>query len=118
MMPPYAYRDARLNAPIHIQGRIVSYDGLLTVRVSRVLKGFSRLMWPGRTIKLRVSIQQPGPLLLGGTIYTPESTVRGARFVEAFLDGDPPEVVWDQIKFFTAAPPRFTGDPSEESFIW
>jgi hypothetical protein len=118
MMPPYAYRDARMNAPIHIQGRILGYDGLLTVRVTRVLKGFGRLMWPGRELKLNVSIEQPGPPILGGTIYTPQAVVSRARFVEAFLGGVPPDVVWDQIKFFDKAPPRFTGDPAEERFIW
>jgi hypothetical protein len=116
MMAPRYYRDARLGARDHIAGRIVDRHGsVLDVRVEKVFRGRLRV---GSTVCLHVSISSDGPPVPGSRIYAPALTLDTARFVEAFLDGDPPDVVMDQIKFFAQRTSRPTGDPAIESFLW
>jgi hypothetical protein len=116
MMAPRYYRDARLEARDHIQGRIVDRrDSVLHVKVEKVFRGNLRV---GSVVRLHVSISSDGPPEPSGRIYTPAAIRDAAAFVEAFLDGDPPDVVMDQIKFIAQRTPQPTGDPTIESFLW
>jgi hypothetical protein len=116
MMAPRYYRDARLGARDHIAGRIVDRHGsVLDVRIEKVFRGKLRA---GSIVRLHVSLSSDGPPMPGSRIYTPADTLDAAPFVEAFLDGDPPDVVMDQIKFIAQRTSRATGDPAIESFLW
>jgi hypothetical protein len=116
MMAPRYYRDARAGARDHIQGRIVDRRGsVLDVRVEKVFRGKLRL---GSIVRLHVSISSDGPPELGSGICTPADVLDAAAFIEAFLDGDPPDVVMDQIKFIAQRTSQPTGDVTIESFLW
>jgi hypothetical protein len=118
MMAPVYYRNARMTAQHHILGEIVDRrDGHVTVAVVRVFRGKLKR---GRRLTLRVHYSAPemGGVILDGRIRVAESFVSDARYVEAFLDGDPPDVVMDQIKFLKQKSWRPTGDPTLESFLW
>ena len=65
---------------------------------------------------MHVRPDQPTPF--DSILYVDRDLVVQARYIEAFLDGDPPDVVWDQIKFLCKATWRSTGDPSREGFLW
>ena len=115
MMPPYAYRDARMAARYHIQAKIVrNFGSTVEVKVVRVFRG---LMWPGTKLTLYVSLYPDTPPPPGGTIYTDPSLVASARYIEAFLD-DNRQVVLDQIKFLKRPTLWPTGKPAEEGFLW
>ena len=116
MMPPGAYRDFRMAARDHIQGEILGRQGaFLTVRVRRVFRGPLR---KGAILNLGISILPDGPVPIGGTLYMYPETVDRARFLEAFLDGDPPDVVRDQVKFIDKISWFPRGDPKVESASW
>jgi hypothetical protein len=122
MMAPEVYRDARMAAKYHILGRIVERrPGSIDVRVTRVLRGkLDVKLWFGPTLTLQVHESHPAADLTppGGTIYVDPGHLDRAAYVEAFLDGDPPDVVLDQIKFFSGKQRRPTGDPSIAGFLW
>ena len=116
MMPPGAYRDARVRAAHHIQAEILQcWGGTLSVKVRRVFRGPLKR---GARLMLNVSVPPEGPMPIGGTLYWDAASVARAKFLEAFLDGDPPDITWDQVKFL----PRITwwpvGDHRRESPGW
>jgi hypothetical protein len=118
MMAPYYYREARLRARDHIAGRIVERHGsMVHVRITNVFRGRLRV---GSVVRLHVSLadESGGPPELAGRINIPAAVIAAAPFVEAFLDGDPPDVVMDQIKFLAQRPSRPSGDPTIESYLW
>jgi len=116
MLPPGFFTEARMRAPHFIQARVLSWTGVLNVRVTRVFRGDLNR---GDRLALSVSIAADAPLRLGDpTLWAYETDVLSARYVEAFLDGDPPQVVCDQIKFLKRAWWWPSGDPAEEAFIW
>jgi hypothetical protein len=116
MMAPSVYRDARLRAAHHVQAKIIRRrDGVLDVEIARVFKG---ALQAGDRLTLHVSVAGDGPLPIGGTIYTDAETFARASFVEAFLDGDPPEIVRDQVKFIPKPTAKPVGDPKAESALW
>ncbi|MEO8753558.1 MAG: hypothetical protein ABI624_12855 [Casimicrobiaceae bacterium] len=116
MLPPGFFTEARMRAPHFIQARVLSWTGVLNVRVTRVFRGNLRR---GDQLALVVSIAGDEPLRLGDpTLWSYRKDVVSARYVEAFLDGNPPEVVCDQIKFLKRAWWWPSGDPSKEGFIW
>jgi hypothetical protein len=119
MMAPIYFRNARLSAPHHILGRITErMERRIEVRVVRAFRGSLKR---GTLLTLSVSISvsdDTRPPVLGSTLYVSEQTVARARYVEAFLDGDPPDVVMDQIKFLSSRWLAPTGDPSQESLMW
>ena len=116
MLPPDFFTQARMNAPHFIQGRVLGWDGQLAVRVTRVFRGTLRR---GARLSLLVSVRGDAPLRAGDpTLWFDEQTVRSARYVEAFLDGDPPSLVCDQIKFLRFAWWWPSGDPAKEGFGW
>ncbi len=115
-MAPRYYRDARLEARDHIQARLIERRGsTLRVEVVKVFRGCLRT---GSVIELHVSLASDGPVVLDGTIGTPAAVADDARFIEAFLDGDPPEIVRDQIKFLEQRTAQPSGDPTRESYLW
>jgi hypothetical protein len=118
MMAPIHFRNARLAAAHHILGRIIGCAGW-RVEV-QVLCTFRGNLTRGSGLTLSVSIlpENDQPLPLGSTLYVRERSMVRARYVEAFLDGDPPDVVMDQIKFLKFRWRAPTGDPSKESFLW
>ncbi len=99
----------------HPGGIIDRRGATLRVRIVKVYRGRLRA---GNVLELHASIASEGPPILDGTIASPPSTVGTARFIEAFLDGDPPEIVRDQIKFLERRTSRPSGDPARESFLW
>jgi hypothetical protein len=116
MMAPYYYREARMGAPYFILGEILEWEGHnVRVKVKRAFRGWMRR---GRVLTLGVSISCGGPIVLGEMSYSDKSWLSEARYVEAFLDGAPPKVVMDQIKFLRDSTGRPSGDPSRESFLW
>lgn len=116
MLPPDFFTQARMNAPHFIQGRVLGWDGQLAVRVTRVFRGTLRR---GARLSLLVSVRGDAPLRAGDpTLWFDEQTIRSARYVEAFLDGDPPSLVCDQIKFLRFAWWWPSGDPAKEGFGW
>jgi hypothetical protein len=116
MIAPYYFREARMNASDHIQGKIVQRGpASVQVEVERVFRGKIKR---GTRLTLHVSIAHDGPPELGSTLYTDPGVVASARYVEAFLDGSPPEVVRDQIKFLAQPTREPSGDPTQETFGW
>lgn len=86
------------------------------MRVTRVFRGD---LTRGQRLALSISIATDAPLRLGDrTLWAYERDVLSARYVEAFLDGDPPDVVCDQIKYLKCAWWWPSGDPAEKRFIW
>jgi hypothetical protein len=118
MMAPIHFRNARLNAAHYIFGRITEREGS-RVRV-KVLRVFRGNLARGSELTLSVSIlpEVDHPLPLGSTLYVRERVVARSRYVEAFLDGDPPDVVRDQIKFRKVPWRTLTGNPAREAFMW
>jgi hypothetical protein len=116
MIAPFYFREARMTASDHIQGKIVQRGpASVQVMVERVFRGKLKR---GTRLTLHVSIAHGGPIELGSTLYTNADVVASARYVEAFLDGSPPEVVRDQIKFLAEPTREPSGDPTTETFRW
>jgi hypothetical protein len=116
MIAPRYYREARLEARDHIQARIIERrDSTLRVEIVTVFRGPLR---SGRILELHISLASDGPAVLDGTIARPASIVDQARFIEAFLDGDPPAIIRDQIKFLEQRTSQPSGDPARESYLW
>jgi hypothetical protein len=116
MMAPIYFREARMQAAHHIQGKIVRWlPGRVQVKITAVYRGNLRR---GDILTLHVSVQSEEPIALGSRLYTSPDVVSQAGYVEAFLDGDPPDVVRDQIKFLTTRTRGPSGDPTQESFGW
>jgi hypothetical protein len=120
MMSPVYFREARMTAAHHILARIVRRDGgRIGVRVVRVYRGDLKR---GAKLTLIVSIRpeydRDHPPQPSATLYTPGEVVRTARYAEAFLDGAPPEVVRDQIRFHRFSWTAGRGDPDQDTFLW
>jgi len=116
MLPPGFFTEARMRAPHFIQARVQSWTGLLNVRVTRVFRGNLRR---GDQLALFVSVACDSPRVLGdSTLWASREDVLSARYVEVFLDGDPPAIVCDQIKYLKRAFWWPSGDPTQEAFIW
>ncbi len=116
MMAPDVYRDARMAAEHFILAEIIGReDDKIWVKLARAFRGDLPL---GSILILEVSIAPEGERPLGGTIYVQRTVVENARYVEAFLHGQPPKVVRGQIKFLTHTSRDPSGDPSRDSFLW
>lgn len=117
MMAPIHYTRARLNAAHHIQLAIERVTGG-KVR-GRVVTVFRGALKTGARLTLQISLRdETNQAIVGGTIYTDPDALARARFLEAFLDGDPPAIVMDQVKIIDAATPEPVGDWRRESFLW
>lgn len=116
MLPPDFFNQGRMRAQHFIQAKVLTWNGRLEVKVTRVFRGDLKR---GDRLSLFVSIAGDIPLKLGDpTLWADLPAVLSARYVEAFLDGDPPQVVCDQIKLLKKASWRPSGDPSTCGFTW
>jgi hypothetical protein len=117
MLPPSFFTEARMRAQHFVQARVLGWNGLLDVRVTRVFRGNLKR---GDRLALLVSVAaSDSPLRLGdSTLWASAKDVTSARYVEVFLDGDPPAIVCDQIKYLKRAFWWPSGDPAQEAFIW
>jgi hypothetical protein len=97
MISPTYYRDARMSATHHIQAKIKrpSFNGA-EIKIVRVFRGPLKR---GAILDLRLHFRPEGILQSGGPLYSDHDAFEKARYVEAFLHGDPPVVVLEQVKF-------------------
>jgi hypothetical protein len=129
VMAPQVYRDARLAAPHHVQIAIVRVTPpqtdqgkcIVSGRIERVFKGNLQVHTP---IIVRLSCDgpaigrapRPTPPMVGGALYVATRTLQKARFLEAFLDGAPPDIVFDQAVIIGAPTTKAVCDPASSSF--
>jgi hypothetical protein len=117
MMAPIHYTRARAEAAHHVQFEISAREGgRVTGRVVRVFRGPLR---KGARLTLHLSVRDPSaPVIVGGTVWTDPQALAGARYLEAFLDGDPPDIVMNQVKIIEAPTEAPVGDWRAEGFLW
>jgi len=99
MLQPERYLLARHEADHHVVVEVVSTSppgrtpGLLRVegRVVELYRTGGTLK-PGDTVRFNESVMEPGDEIpCGGTLWKPRESVQGARYIEAFLNGTPPD---------------------------
>jgi hypothetical protein len=113
---PAYYREARMDAPHHIQGKILARrPNGARVKVVRIFRG---PLWYGTILDLSFRFPSLEPPKPGDPLCSNPHEFQAARFVEAFLEGDPPDVVLEQVKFLRSATWRPTGDITLESYGW
>jgi hypothetical protein len=119
MMPAQYYIDAARKARYHVQGPLVqrSDNGWARLRVERVFRGDRRLA-PGDELVFCVPVRWPHQQIPAAEIlWTSIATWRATRFVEAFLDGDPPECTlagyqWTPLPALTRRPTMTLDGPA------
>lgn len=112
---PEYYRQARLKARDHIQGYIFKRMGnRARIVVVRVFRG---PLWPGRIVEIELYFGSDRPLP-GDPLSSSWAAFQRCNFCEAFLNGDPPALVWEQIKFLKYPTWRPTGDIDQLSYSW
>jgi len=97
MKAPPAYTEARLRARFHVQveyeaPRIVTTPTYVTVcgRVKSVFRG-DNVLYAGDVIQFQVAVYSDGDLLPpSGTLWMNRRGIVKGRFLEAFLNGNPP----------------------------
>ena len=93
------YLAARGQAKFHLQVEIESFNIHVTpehfpvhAKVRRVFRG-KKLIRVGDLIRFSVAVSSPQDLIpAGGILWMRRSSAETARFLEVFLDGDPPEL--------------------------
>jgi hypothetical protein len=116
MISPDYYRDARMAARDHVMAKILVHAAWgARVLVLRVYRGPLRF---GARLDLHLNFRPLDPPMPGEPLYSDQAPFRAARYVEAFLDGDPPDVVMEQVKFLRRFHWRPTGDPTVSSYGW
>lgn len=94
MKPPWAYEEARRDAPIHAQlmlsgsRRRSQRPGQITGRVVRIFRDDTSALRFGKRISFSVPIvdrDQSGPVMLDGTIYHDWERISSAKWLEVFL---------------------------------
>ncbi len=99
VLPDSHYRQARRNAAFHVQVELIelptSTDTPCTITVSaRVVQVFRALksIDPGDMVRFGVAVnRRDDDIPAGGTIWIDYENLSSARFMEVFLDGDPPD---------------------------
>lgn len=98
MLPPHVYQEARNNARFHAQVEIRSVPEnaptpcsvRVEARVVRVFRG-GRSLRAGDPVTFSVDVMRAGdPLPAGGTLWMEYSRLLDAKYLEVFLDGEPP----------------------------
>jgi hypothetical protein len=112
MISPEFYRDIRRNAQHHIQGRILP-DG--QIKVVRVFRGPLKR---GALLELSFNFRPDTPSYAGEPLYSDFQAYQRAKYIEAFLDGDPPDLVGEQVKFLSTWTFRPTGNPNVIAYDW
>jgi hypothetical protein len=132
VLPPAFFTDARMAARHFVQARILRFISKSTLSVPQPLTGTWRAQLDvqvtrvfrgdlprGARLTFWVAIYGDGPMSTGSmTLYRDEARVLAARHVEAFLDGDPPVVVCDQMKFLRQASWHPSADPAKVGYGW
>ncbi len=112
MISPEYYRDIRNNARHHIQGRILANGEIKVVRV------FRGPLKRGAILSLQFNFRPDTPPLAGDPLYSDFQEYKRARYIEAFLDGEPPRLVGEQVKFLSTWTWRPTGNPDVIAYDW
>ncbi|MEO6865614.1 MAG: hypothetical protein ABI229_09180 [Gemmatimonadaceae bacterium] len=112
MLPPEFFRDVRMKARHHIQGKILANGEIKVVRV------FRGPLKRGAILTLDLNFRPSTPPLAGDPLYSDYQAFKRAKYVEAFLDGEPPELVGEQVKFLSTWTWRPTGDPDVIGYDW
>jgi hypothetical protein len=116
VISPDYYRDARMAARHHVMARILVHAGSgARVVVLRVFRGPLHF---GTRLDLTLHFRGSRPPMPGEPLYSVEAVFLRARYIEAFLDGNPPDVVMEQAKFLRRFHWRPTGDPTTSSYHW
>jgi hypothetical protein len=95
MKPPWAYEEARRNAPIHAQFMAIRWGrstplrpGQITGRAVRIFRDDPHALHFGKRITFYVPIiipREAGSVMPGGTIYHDWERINSAKWLEAFL---------------------------------
>ena len=96
MKPPWAYEEARRNAPIHAQLMIFGFKrrsewqrpGQINGRAVRIFRDDTGALYFGKRISFFVPIivrNASDPVAPGGTIYHNWERINSARWLEVFL---------------------------------
>lgn len=112
LLPPTYYRDIRMSARHHIQGKILEGGDIKVVRV------FRGPLKRGTILALKYNFRPDFPLLAGDPLYSDFQKYQRAKYLAAFLDGEPPMLVGEQVKFLPRWTWRPTGDPSVIDYDW
>jgi hypothetical protein len=98
MLHPFAYKNARIQARFHVQVELVSVPEIartpsnvhVGARVIRVFRGAPDLRI-GDLVEFELSVcRQDDDIADGGTSWTDSDALRRARFMEVYLNGEPP----------------------------
>jgi hypothetical protein len=116
MMAPPAYTESRLRAKYHVQVGIESRDmdrtpALVPVccRVRRVFRGDDRLH-VGDPVRFSIAVCRDGEdIPEGGDLWMSYEDFQNAEYLEAFLDGIPPDCEAARSQRFVIA--RLSNDP-------
>ncbi len=132
MKPPWAYREARHRAPIHVQ-LLMKNPGAqprenesvpIVARIVRIFRDDTRRLWMGKRVRFFVPVAGSNPTRqapLDGTIYHHWSNLTASRWFEAFLcvesDGAL-ELVESQIAAIRWPTVRPVCNPDDEAFLF
>ena len=92
MMPPWAFKAARDEAPIHAQilalnGLVERRNGRFRARVVRIFRDLDHAVHTGSLLEFRVPIASPcGLAVLGGPPSLYGEDVAASRFLEGFFE--------------------------------
>lgn len=103
MLPASKYKHARRNAAFHLQVELIELLPIIktpcnvkvNAQVVTVFRAPSSLCLGDRvafTVAVTRPSDDPGHIPYGGQIWTNYDDLVAARFMEVFLDGDPPEL--------------------------
>jgi hypothetical protein len=110
---PDYYREARRTARDHILGYILERQGVhARILVIRVFRGPLRF---GRVVEIDLNFPSLYPKA-GDPLASDPAAYYRCNFCEAFLDGDPPYLVLEQIRFLKWPTWRPSGDIDSHSW--
>jgi hypothetical protein len=112
MISPDYYRDLRMTARHHVQGKILDGGKIKVVRV------FRGPLKRGAILDLDMNFAPNTPPLAGDPLYSDFGAYQRAKYVEAFFDGEPPRLVGEQVKFLSTWTWRPTGNPAVIGYTW
>ena len=104
VLAPEYYEEARRSAPNHIQIAIDNVGspsgGMGDCAVEgRVVKVFKGDLTPDAKLRFAVSCYDYGTIPQGPTLWTDYDALSEAKFLEAFMSGDPqPRIALDQVE--------------------
>lgn len=116
MIAPNHYRDARMKALHHIQGRMIAkYPGSgCLIEVTKVFRGPLKR---GAQLTLSFMFPPDGPGWPGMGLPCDVAKFEQYDYLEAFLDADQ-NVTWTQVKFIPKTTWFPTGNPRVVGYSW